>query len=440
MVNKRVPFFAVALFSAAVACMVERSSAQQQTSQETVASAASASHPTLVLVSQYKDPVITVRSAGAEDNKYGFEDGRVVKIADKYHLITTEMFTEPFSVKTRIGYWTSTDRIRWIRVSTLFFPAETKPVRIRALLYGGRCRFGMKRTGYGNFFTSPIAPSLQTEPRWLLGYEGRIWRAVSQTKGPTGIGGPYKDVGIVLNLDRSPKPGKVYRALILSSLTKVGDIWFGMYGTAHTEKHPVTAWQLGLASAPDLAGPWKRYPQANPLPIEPVFAENPIVTRLDDGTFMAVYDTDNDPNAIGYDLVCRRYSLGTRDNTNRSAKRTGKWANEVITPLGLISEGSDTFTVFYTGRIKPNPIYSESIGFVIVKLEARTDKIQSFSAWEERIVRVRGKLDRCFPLGDDAVVNAADDLETGKRLANFHNVHSRRDFHRPHTGYTAFNK
>ena len=47
----------------------------------------------------------------------------------------------------------------------------------------------------------------------------------------------------------------------------------------------------------------------------------------------------------------------------------GKWATEVRTPLGLIPEGNNTFTLFYTGGIKPNPIYSESVGFVTLKLK-----------------------------------------------------------------------
>jgi hypothetical protein len=285
-IDKRVPFFAVALLCAAVACTVERCSAQQQTSQETLASAAGAPHPTLVLVSQYKEPVITVHSPGAEDNEYGFEDGRAVKIGDKYHLITTEMFTEPFSVKTRIGYWTSTDRIHWIRVSTLFVSSGDQTGKDPRASLWGPMPIWNEKNGVWELFYVGYRSQPQTEPRWLLGYEGRIWRAVSQTKGPTGIGGPYKDVGIVL------EPGPLSEAWEGLQGTDsffpypVGDIWFGMYGTAHTEKHPVTAWQLGLASAPDLAGPWKRYPQANPLPIEPVFAENPIVTRLDDGTFI----------------------------------------------------------------------------------------------------------------------------------------------------------
>ena len=48
--------------------------------------------------------------------------------------------------------------------------------------------------------------------------------------------------------------------------------------------------------------------------------------------------------------------------------------NGVTTPLGLIPEGNNVFTVFYTARVKPVPIYSESIGLVTVKLENQSER------------------------------------------------------------------
>ena len=333
-------------------------------------------HPILVLVSQHKTPVITVHSPGAEDNKYGFEDGRVVKIGNKYHLITTEMFTDPFSVKTRIGYWTSIDRIHWTRVSTLFVSSGDQTGKDpRASLWGPMPVWNEK-TGRWELFYVAYRSQPETEPRWLLGYEGRIWRAVSQTKGRNGIGGPYKDVGVVLEPGPLSESWEGLQGTDSFFPYRVGDLWYGMYGTAHTEKHPVTAWQLGLASAPSLAGPWKRYPQVNPLAIEPVFAENPIVTRLDDGTFMAVYDSGSNHDAIGYSWSADgiHWSPGT---TLVIQPTPGKWASDVTTPLGLIPEGNGLFTVFYTGRIKPHPLYSESVGFVTLQLQRKDESSPS---------------------------------------------------------------
>src|SRR5437868_7293439 len=76
--------------------------------------------PRLLLVEQHPEPVLTVRSAGAEGNKYGFEGGRVVKIGRTYHLFVSEMAGDPIWVKMRLAHWRSDDRLQWTRVATLF--------------------------------------------------------------------------------------------------------------------------------------------------------------------------------------------------------------------------------------------------------------------------------------------------------------------------------
>ncbi len=361
------PFFPIFL-TVVLACSAGSAAPPPQSNQKTTA-AARTSAPTLVLLDHYKDPVITVHSPGAEDIKYGFEDGRVVKIADTYHLITTEMFTEPFSVKTRIGYWTSKDRIHWTRISTLFVSSGDQTGKDpRASLWGPLPAWNEK-TGHWELFYVGYRSQAQTEPQWLLGYEGRIWRAISQTPGPGGVGGPYKDVGVILEPGPQSDPWEGLQGTDSFFPYPVGDAWYGIYGTAHTEKHPVTAWQIGLASAPDLAGPWKRVSQLNPLAIEPVFAENPIVTRLDDGTYMAVYDTGTDNYGIGYAWSADGIHWGRGKTLIVQPAGPGRWAQEITTPLGLIPEGKNVFTIFYTARVKPVPIYSESVGFVTAKLE-----------------------------------------------------------------------
>jgi hypothetical protein len=130
----------------------------------------------------------------------------------------------------------------------------------------------------------------------------------------------------------------------------VGDRWYALYGSAHTEKLPISLWQVGLATAPTIAGPWKRCTEFNPLKVEKRFVENPIVTQLSDGTYIAVYDTDV-PGAIGYTVS----SDGTHWSPGQSSivqegKGSGAWATEVRTPLGLIDEGNGRFTLFYTAN------------------------------------------------------------------------------------------
>ena len=347
--------------------------AQNSTGTKT---AANPHRPKFVLVQQYADPVITIHSPGAEDIKYGFEGGRVVKIAGTYHLMTTEMFTEPFSVKTRFGYWTSHDRIHWKRVSTLLSAASGDQTGKdpRASLWAPMPIFDEKANRWDLFYVA-YRSQVQTKPQWLLGYEGRIWRAVSESEGRDGIAGPYHDIGIVLEPGRDSDSWEGLQGTDSFFAYPAAGRWYGIYGTAHTEKLPVSAWQVGLASAPDIGGPWKRCSELNPMPLKKVFAENPLVERLDDGSYAAVYDS-NIANTIGYTWSADGMHWGEGEEIVVQPNGDGKWADEVRTPLGLIPEGHNTFTVFYTGGHKRNLVNPEarpwqmwSVGFVTVKQE-----------------------------------------------------------------------
>lgn len=67
------------------------------------------------------------------------------------------------------------------------------------------------------------------------------------------------------------------------------------------KKKPISSWEVRLASAACLGGPWQRCSDLNPLLIKNRFIENPVVTRLEDGTYVAAYDTDvNYPRVIGH--------------------------------------------------------------------------------------------------------------------------------------------
>jgi hypothetical protein len=118
---------------------------------------AGAHEPGLVLVEQHPSPVLTVKSPGAEGNRYGFEGGNVVKLQGTYHLVTTEMSGEPFSVKTKLAHWSSNDRLHWKRVSTLYESSGELPARIRGHPSGAPCLSMMNRLKIGIRFMSPIA-------------------------------------------------------------------------------------------------------------------------------------------------------------------------------------------------------------------------------------------------------------------------------------------
>jgi hypothetical protein len=304
----------------------------------------------LSLVKQYENPVITVGSPGAEGNKHGFEGGRVMKLGATYHLFVSEMAGDPFAVKMKLAHWTSADRLQWRRVSTLFESSgEFEGKDARAALWAPMPVYNQKEGRWNLFYVAyRSAPNTKTE--WLNNYEARIWRAVSKVKGMEGIGGPYADVGVVLEPGPESQSWEGLQGTDSFFPYEVNGRWYGFYGSADTGKLPIKFWGVGLASAPELAGPWKRLPQGNPLPIEKVFTENPIVTKLDDGACVAVFDTDiNNPNAIGYTLSSDgvHWTRGVRLIVQPRGK--GFWADVVRTPLGLIPEGNGTFTLFYTG-------------------------------------------------------------------------------------------
>lgn len=329
--------------------------------------------PDLILVEQYPSPVITVDSPGAEGNKYGFEGGNVVKLDGMYHMVTTEMVGDPMWVKTKLAHWSSNDRIHWKRVATFYESSgEFAGKDPRSSLWGpmfvyddGAREWSLVYVAYRG------APDTETE--WRSNYEGTIWRAVSKTKGRAGIDGPYVDAGVLLRPDKDSQPWEGLQGTDSFFPYRVGDRWLGFYGSANTEHKPIEHWRVGLAEAGRLAGPWKRRTGTNPVNIEKRFAENPIVSRLEDGSYLAVYDSEF-PNAIGYAWSADGVHWLPGRSLVVQPQGKGFWADDVRTPLGLIDEGQGRFTLFYTGYQKPSGSGKQAtgaVGFVSLKLETR---------------------------------------------------------------------
>lgn len=330
----------------------------------------------LRVTKQFDEPILTVNSAEAKGNKFGFEGGRALKLNGTYHLFTSEMVGDPHWVRMRLAHWTSGDRLHWRRASTLYESSgDFTGKDPRAALWSPMPVYD-EAEGCWNLFYVAYQSAPDTSKEWLTNHEGRIWRAVSKVRGPGGIDGPYEDVGIVLQRGRDSDPWEGLQGTDSFFPYMVEDKWYAFYGTGHTEKLPISLWQVGLAWAPGLAGPWKRCTELNPANIEKVFIENPVVIRLPDGTYAAVYD-NNVEHAVGY--------TSSADGVHWAPGKSlivqqgnGIWASEVRTPLGLIPEGKDSFTLFYTANqdllgappdahgIKMTP---GAMGLVEVKLE-----------------------------------------------------------------------
>ena len=302
----------------------------------------------LVVTRQFDSPVLTVRSPGAEGNKYGFEGGRVVKLDGVYHLFTSEMIGDPHWVRMKLAHWTSRDRTHWQRVGTLRTSSgDFTGADPRAALWSPIPVFDPGGNRWNLFYVAYRAAP-DTPQQWLTNHEGQIWRAVSLQPGRAGIGGPYRDVGVILRRGKNSDPWEGLQGTDSFFPYLVGSRWYALYGSARTQSLPIALWQVGLARASQIGGPWTRCSQLNPLKVEPSFIENPIVTRLAGGGFVAVYD-DHRPNSIGYSF--------SRDGIHWSTGRqltvqTGSsvWASEVRTPLGLIDEGDGSFSLFYSGN------------------------------------------------------------------------------------------
>jgi hypothetical protein len=99
----------------------------------------------------------------------------------------------------------------------------------------------------------------------------------------------------------------------------------------------------------------------NPVTLSGVLGtENPVVTRLKSGRYVAVFDTLKNQPRQGYGMD--GYLIGYADSVDgvhwSAAKQlkvdcTKLWVTNIRTPLGLVEEADGTFTLFYTGFQRP---------------------------------------------------------------------------------------
>jgi hypothetical protein len=308
---------------------------------------------------------------GTEGIQGGFEGGRVVKVGDTYHMFPTERAGEVGiemyydRVKTKIGHWTSKDAIHWKRESTILqasgayaITEDDNPMNDRrAAIWSYMPVFSEKENKwYGYYLAYTVHKEIQPNHSF-----GRIWRCESTVDGINGIAGPYKDIGIIMEpgLDSQPWEGRQGVASFFPY--KVGDKYFGFYSGAYPFEswadYPTKSgkgWFVALAESNSLEGPWTRLNKGlEPIKtIHPSFIENPIVSQLPNGLYIAIFDGGPEgwghhlPNMIGYTL--------SKDGINWSEARylpietkVDKWWDIMRTPLCLIPEGNDVYTIVY---------------------------------------------------------------------------------------------
>lgn len=313
---------------------------------------------TLEIVDWHEGPVLGKGDPGTGDIKHGFEGGRVIRLDGWYHLFTSEQSGDPKWVKMRLAHWKSRDGLDWQRMSTLFESSgDHTGEDPRAALWSPMPVYNDEdSTWYMTYVAYHCKPD--TKQQFLNNHDGRIWQARSVVRGKDGIGGPYEDMAVI----QEPGPlADEWEGLQGSDSFfpyQVGNKWLAFTGSAKTEKLPIAFWGNGLALAPALTGPWIRLSERSPVDFGTNFSENPIVTRLDDGTLIAVMDSHG--SGFGYSVSVDGLNWSEMKYVEVTDK-LDQWWTEFRTPLGLIQEEDGLFTVFFS-VMKEETDYWDHIG------------------------------------------------------------------------------
>lgn len=334
---------------------IETDTAQKDAKLKSVVQNMTTSKETLVVLNEHQGPVIgpdhpDVKASG---NRSGFETGEMIKHKGIYHMFVNEMFGQ-HHIDMRVSHWSSPDAINWKRQSTVVdrVPgrSHTNP-RSEVWLTG--VEYNEEEGAWNIFFVSYRGGNPQASEGFSADYEGKIWRSRSTVKGPDGIAGPYKDVEIILQPDENTQKWEGQQAVDSFNPYQVGDKWYAFYGGHyHTPRGP---WPVGLAWADKLNGPWKRMPEGfNPVPIVKTFVENPVVSKLPDGRYLAIFDSLG-PREIGTSIS--KDGISWPPETRLTAQTgSNKWAgdsdHDMRTPLCAVREEDGTFTVIYTAAMK----------------------------------------------------------------------------------------
>ena len=329
-------------------------------------------NPLFEILSGPDAPVIDEGMPGTEGILGGFEGGACVKIGDIYHMFPTERAGQEGidayydRVKTRIGHWTSKDAIHWKRESTIYQASgvyaitdDDNPMNDRRGAIWSYMPVFNERTNRWNGYYLAYTVHKEIEPNHSF---GRIWRCESVKEGIDGIGGPYRDVGIIIEPGLDTQLWEGRQGVDSFFPYPAGDNWLGFYGGAYPfekrEDYPRNArkgaWYVGLATAESMEGPWTRMDTTiNPVTsMHPYFIENPIVCKLPGGIYIAIFDGGPEawglylPNMMGYSLSKDGYHWSEARYLPVETK-VQKWWDIMRTPVCLIDEGDNLYTILY---------------------------------------------------------------------------------------------
>jgi hypothetical protein len=318
----------------------------------------------LILIEETQTPILGRATPGSEDIEFGCEGGQVIVEDGEYHLFTTEVHGRPKLQATRLGHWRSGDGLHFTRHATIAVPMPDAPAPL----------------DYNSPWT-PYPIFNEREDHWNLffvGYGKRgatIVRARSRAAGrSSGLLGPWENVDAPIVPDGKPLWWMSGHGGAVSFFPyEVDGRWLAFFG--HNNIRPATTrddWRffVGLAQAPALAGPWTPIDHLNPVLLDERFVENPVVVRLRDRLWIALYDGETTAGIA--------YATST-DGVQWSSERVlwltsppAPWAWHMRTPLGMVAlPGTDgLYTLYYTAfdQSEPHPmqdpIYHAGFGTV----------------------------------------------------------------------------
>jgi hypothetical protein len=308
----------------------------------------------LGVISEHHGPVIGHKhpDVKASNNKSGFETGQLIKHNGVYHMFVNEMFGRPH-LDLRCAHWTSTDAVNWVRQSTV---VERIPGRshtnLRSEVWLTGVEYNQEEEAWNIFYVAYRGGDPDKGEIFGSDYKGRIFRARSVVGGPDGIAGPYLDVDIIMQPDENTQAWEGDQGVDSFNPYEVGNKWYAFYGGHyHIPRGP---WPVGLAHADKLSGPWIRMPEStNPVPIVEEFTENPVVSRLNDGRYLAIFDSYGDQE-IAYSISEDGVSW-VPETRLKAQSGNNTWAEDgdhyTRTPLCAIQEDDGTFTVIYTAMM-----------------------------------------------------------------------------------------
>jgi hypothetical protein len=249
----------------------------------------------MVMVPDSLHLIVDASHPGSAGNKFGYEDGSVVRAGGKTHMLVSELIGDPHWIKMRLGHWTTNQTggdSGWERRGTIVLDGAP-------MVSTANCSDTISHTAA---LWSPIL--FFENQTWFMTYvgyncgrgysnantDGQIKLAQSTIAGPDGAGGPFKSVKGVL-LARGPAGGNQSQAWE----GKQGDDSFFAFkapATGNSSREELLAfygsspfgwpWNVGLARSKSglIAGPWQRLPVGNPLALDGSKVENPIVLRV----------------------------------------------------------------------------------------------------------------------------------------------------------------